>query len=329
MSRASRCLSGASASSTRVCRGWRSARGRAVPGLFPPAQVAEVKALACELPAERGVPLSRWSNAEIAREAVNRGIVAQLSGATVWRWLSEDAIRPWNYRSWIFPRDPDFRAKAGRVLDLYEGRWQGRLLEPGDFVVCADEKPSIQTRARKAPTKPAAPGGGLLVEHEYERMGALCYLAAWDVRCAKIFDRCAAKDGIVPFDALVEQFMSVEPYASARRVFVVTDNGSAHRGKRSIERLHGAWPNLILVHTPIHASWLNQAEIYLSVVQRKVLQPNDFADLDVGEERLLAFGRHYEQIAEPFQWKFTRHDLDRLLARLDQPNAATPVLQAA
>ena len=215
------------------------------------------------------------------------------------------------------------------MLDLYEGRWQGRLLEPGDFVVCADEKPSIQTRARKAPTKPAAPGGGLLVEHEYERMGALCYLAAWDVRCAKFFDRCAAKDGIVPFDALVEQFMSVEPYASARRVFVVTDNGSAHRGKRSIERLHGAWPNLILVHTPIHASWLNQAEIYLSVVQRKVLQPNDFADLDVGEERLLAFGRHYEQIAEPFQWKFTRHDLDRLLARLDQPNAATPVLQAA
>ena len=329
MSRGSRCRSGASASSTRACRGWRSARGQAVPGLFPPAQVAEVKALACELPAERGVPLSRWSSAEIAREAVNRGIVAQLSGATVWRWLSEDAIRPWNYRSWIFPRDPDFRAKAGRVLDLYEGRWQGRLLEPGDFVVCADEKPSIQARARKAPTRPAAPGGGLLVEHEYERMGALCYLAAWDVRCAKIFDRCAPKDGIEPFDALVKQFMSVEPYASAQRVFVVADNGSAHRGRRSIDRLQGAWPNLTLVHTPIHASWLNQTEIYLSVVQRKVLQPNDFADLGVLEERLLAFGRHYEQIAEPFQWKFTRHDLNRLLERLDQPNTATPVLQAA
>ena len=119
----------------KECLGLRSARGRAVPDLFPPAQVAEVKALACELPAERGVPLSRWSSAEIAREAVARGIVAQISGATVWRWLSEDAIRPWNYRSWIFPRDPDFRAKAGRVLDLYEGRWEGRLLEPGDFVV--------------------------------------------------------------------------------------------------------------------------------------------------------------------------------------------------
>jgi hypothetical protein len=329
MSHASRCRSGASASSTRGCRGSRSDRGPVVLDLFPPAQIAEVKALACELPAERGVPLSRWSSAEIAREAVTRGIVAQISGATVWRWLSEDAIRPWSYRTWIFPRDPDFRAKAGRVLDLYEGRWEDRLLEPGDFVVCADEKPSIQARRRKHASVPAAPGGGLLVEHEYERMGALCYLAAWDVRHARIFDRCAPKDGIEPFDALVEQFMSVEPYVSAQRVFVVVDNGSAHRGQRSIDRLRGAWPNLILVHTPIHASWLNQAEIYLSVVQRKVLQPNDFADLEILEQQLLAFSRRYEQIARPFRWKFTRHDLNQLLDRLDQPKAITPLRRAA
>jgi hypothetical protein len=291
--------------------------------------VAEVKALACELPAERGVPLSRWSSAEIAREAVARGIVAEISGATVWRWLSEDAIRPWNYRSWIFPRDPQFKAKARPILDLYEGRWEGQLLEPGDFVVCADEKPSIQARARKHPTLPAMPGAGQRVEHEYERMGALCYLAAWDARRAKIFDRCAAKDGIEPFDALVEQFMSGEPYSKAQRVFVIVDNGSAHRGKRSICRLQGAWPNLILVHTPVHASWLNQAEIYLSIVQRKVLQPNDFADLDALERQLLAFGLHYEQIAKPFEWKFTRRDLDRLLTRLDDSAAQPPQLRAA
>ena len=147
----------------------RNNRGRAGRGAFPPAQVAEVKALACELPSERGVPLSRWSSAEIASEAVERGIVAEISGATVWRWLSEDAIRPWNYRSWIFPRDPDFARKAGRILDLYEGRWDGQLLEPGDFIVCADEKPSIQARARKHPTLGATPGGGQRVEHEYER----------------------------------------------------------------------------------------------------------------------------------------------------------------
>jgi hypothetical protein len=278
--------------------------------------VAEVKALACELPSERGVPLSRWSSAEIAREAIARGVVAEISGTTVWRWLTEDAIRPWNYRSWVFPRDPRFAEKAGPILDLYAGRWDGLLLEPGDCVVCADEKPSIQARARRHPTQ--ATSAGQRVEHEYERKGALCYLAAWDVRRARIFDRCAPKDGIEPFDALVEQFMSVEPYRAAPRVFVVVDNGSAHRGQRSIDRLQGAWPNLILVHTPVHASWLNQAEIYFSAAQRKVLQPNDFADLDALEQRLLAFGRHYERIATPFEWRFTRRDLERLLTRLSQ-----------
>lgn len=132
----------------------RSDLGRVGRDGFPPAQVAEVKALACELPAERGVALSRWSSAELAREAVRRGIVARIAAVTIWRWLTEDAIRPWNYRSWIFPRDPRFAEKAGRVLDLYEGRWEGQLLEPGDFVVCADEKPSIQARARKHPSRP-------------------------------------------------------------------------------------------------------------------------------------------------------------------------------
>jgi hypothetical protein len=279
--------------------------------------------LACERPADSEVPLARWSAIELAAQVISRGICEQISGVTVWRWLSEDAIKPWQHRSWIFPRDPKFTAKAGRILDLYAGRWEGELLHPGDYVVCCDEKPSIQARARKHPTLPAkaAIKRGQRVEHEYERKGALCYLAAWDVKRAKLFDRCASADGIVPFDALVEQFMTVEPYSKARRVFVIVDNGSAHRGKASINRLQGRYENLILVHTPVHASWLNQAEIYFSIVQRKVLTPNDFADLDTLEQQLLAFGRRYEQIAAPFEWKFTRADLDRLAQRLDLPAA--------
>jgi DDE superfamily endonuclease len=276
-----------------------------------------VIALACALGAETGLPLSRWSASELAREAVTRGLVEQISGVTVWRWLSADAIKPWQHRSWIFPRDPHFAARAGPILDLYQGRWQGERLHPGDYVVCADEKPSIQARHRKHRTLPAASGTprGQRVEHEYQRKGALCYLAAWDAKRAKIFDRCAPKDGIEPFDALVEQFMSVEPYRKARRVFLIIDNGSAHRGQRSIDRLHGSWPNLIPVHTPVHASWINQAEIYFSVLQRKVLTPNDLPDLATLEQQLLAFGRRYEQIATPFEWKFTRADLNQLLAR--------------
>jgi hypothetical protein len=151
-------------------------------------------------------------------------------------------------------------------------------------------------------------------------MGALCYLAAWDVRRAKLFGRCEQRSGIAPFDRHVAQVISEEPYRSARRVFFVVDNGSSHRGRRSVERLSAKsprWPELILVHLPIHASWLNQVEIYFSIVQRKVLQPNDFDDLAAVEERLHAFERHYEQLAQPFEWKFTSRDLDALLARLE------------
>jgi hypothetical protein len=118
------------------------------------------------LPVEKGVPLSRWSSTELAREAITRGICERISGVTVWRWLSEDAIRPWQHRSWIFPRDPRFAEKAGPTLDLYAGRWQGERLHPGDYVVCADEKPSIQARARKHATLPARAGDGQKVEHE-------------------------------------------------------------------------------------------------------------------------------------------------------------------
>jgi hypothetical protein len=256
---------------------------------------------------------------------VARGICCEISGSTVWRWLAADAIRPWRYRSWIFPRDPAFREKAARVLDLYEGRFQGRLLHPADFVLSADEKSSIQARRRRHPSAPAAPGAPQRVEHEYERRGALCYFAAWDVRLGRVFGRTEARTGIAPFDRHVAQVMAQEPYRSARRVFWVVDNGSAHRGQRSVERLAARWPRrpeLVLVHLPIHASWLNQVEIYFSVVQRKVLQPNDVADPATLAERLHAFERHYEQIAQPFEWTFTRRDLNALMDRLESSEAA-------
>ena len=275
-----------------------------------------MKALACELPASSGVPLSRWSAAEVAREAMERGLVAEISGTTVWRWLSEDALRPFYHRSWVFPRDPDFAHKAGRALDLYEGKWEGEPLGPEEYVISADEKTSIQARDRCHPALPTDEQRLMRVEHEYERKGALAYLAAWDVHRAKLFGRCEPKNGIEPFGRLVEQVMSVEPYASADRVFWVVDNGSSHRGVACVKRLEGEWPNLRLIHLPVHASWLNQIEIYFSVVQRKVLTPNDFADLEVLAECLFAFQEHYEQAAEPFAWKFTRDDLDRLLSRL-------------
>jgi transposase len=288
------------------------------PPAFSPEVVVAIKALACEFPDACGVPLSRWHAPDLARAAVERGIVASISGTTVWRWLSADAIRPWQNRSWVFPRDPDFAEKAGRVLDLYQRRFAGETVGEKDFVICADEKTSIQARARKHPTAPPAHGRPMRVEHEYERGGALVYLAAWDVHRAKLFGRCEPSTGIAPFRRLVEQVMDAEPYTSADRVFWIVDNGSSHRGQASVERLQGAFSNLVLIHLPVHASWLNQIEIYFSIIQRELLTPNDFADLKKLQARLLAFQSHYEQIAEPFEWRFTRADLDALLARLHQ-----------
>jgi len=274
--------------------------------------VVAIKALACELPAKTDTPLARWQCPDLARAAVESGIVASISGTTIWRWLSTDAIKPWQHRSWIFPRDPDFAAKAARVLDIYARRFNDTPLRCDEFVISADEKTSIQARIRKHATTPPA----------------LAYLAAWDVHRAKVFGRCEETTGIEPFDRLVGQVMTRQPYASARRVFWVVDNGSSHRGQASIDRLEDRWPTLRLIHLPVHASWLNQVEIYFSVVQRKVVSPNDFHSLSDVESRLLDFQQHYEQIATPFEWKFTKNDLNALLERIAAHDHADRTLAA-
>src|SRR4051794_37168366 len=218
-----------------------SGPGRGVPGRFPPAEIAEVKALACELPAQTGRPLSRWSAAELAREAVERGIVCSVSGTTVWRWLSEDAIRPWAWRSWVFPRDPDFREKAGRVLDLYERRWQGRRLHPGDYVISADEKTQLQALLKRHPLVAPGPGRAGLVEHEYRRQGTLAYLAAIDVHDPRrgLFGHCQTKISNQAFDALVAEVMTSEPYASARSWSSTTAPSTAARRQSTASRAAG------------------------------------------------------------------------------------------
>jgi DDE superfamily endonuclease len=152
-------------------------------------------------------------------------------------------------------------------------------------------------------------------------MGALTYLAALDIgrrghRPPRVFGRSEPKGGIAPFDRLVWQVLTKEPYASARRVFWIVDNGPSHRGQASVDRLQKRWPNLVLVHLPIHPSWLNQVEIYFSIIQRKVLEPNDFEDLGVLARTLNQFEHRWNEVAEPFEWNFTREDLADLMARL-------------
>ena len=280
------------------------------------------------MPAKLGLPFSRLHIPDIRSEVIKRGLVAQISGTTIWRWLVEDAIKPWTHRSWIFPRDPDFAAKAGRVLDLYAREFEGRKLKRDEYVISADEKTSIQARIRCHPSVAANSRHPMLVEHEYDRGGSFAYIAAWDVHRAKLFGHLAPTTGIEPFDHLVDQVMMQEPYRSARRVFWVLDNGSSHRGLASVRRLQKAHKNIVPVHLPIHASWINQIEIYYSILQRKVLTPADAISLDHLAQRILAFQATYENMAEPFQWKFTRADLNKMLARLAAKEAAGDELAA-
>jgi len=277
---------------------------------------ALVKAVACELIAETKQPLSRQSLADVtvrARTALGK----PLSRSTVWRMLATDAIKPWRYKYWIFPRDPAFADKAGPILDLYAGKWQGKCLGPKDHVLSADEKTSIQARIRCHPSLPPTPGRPAYIENEYERGGALQYLAAWDVRRGYVMGRCEPTTGIAPFGRLVDQVLAEEPYRSGERLFWIVDNGSSHRGATAKQRLSQVDSRIILVHTPVHASWLNQVEIYFSIIQRKVLTPNDFADLEAIRLRLAFYEALSNQSPTPFQWKFDRTKLATLLAKIE------------
>ena len=214
------------------------------PRVFPPEVIMEVKALACELPATTGTPLSRWSVADIARQVRSAGFVATISDKTVWRWLNEDAIHPWQHRCWLFPRDPQFILKASRILDLYERVWDGKRLKKDEFVLSADEETSIKARQPRHQTLPTNPG----VSHEggtrKQALWRWVYIAAMDVHCAKFFGRCERKSGIATFDRLVGQVMTAPPYNEARRVFWIVDNGSSHRGPKSVLRLKSKYPIL-------------------------------------------------------------------------------------
>jgi transposase len=318
---------GVSEDTVRKWRGRFAARG--LPGLedlpragrprrISAAERAEVCALACQLPAATGVPLARWTCPELAAELASRGLAGPISPSSVRRILAEHPIKPWQYQSWIFPRDPDFEAKARVILDLYQGLYGGKPLGPGDRILSFDAKPSIQARERIHATLPAAPGRPARVEHEYVRHGALALLAGLDVRTGQVFASTPRTTGIDPFMNLVGQVMARPEYKDAPRVFVIVDNGSDHRGKAAIDRLRKAHPNAVMIHTPVHASWLNQVEIFFSVIQKKVVSPNDFPSLEKLSETLLAFVDRYNQTAKPFNWKYTADDLKDLLRRISE-----------
>jgi hypothetical protein len=292
----------------------RIAKDGAERPLFPPLDRAFVTAIACETVAQTQQPRSRQSLADLTRRA--HDVLAEpMSRSTVWRILHEDAIKPWQYKHGIFPRDPDFARKAAPILDLYAGHWEGKILGPGDYVLSSDEKTSIPARDHRGNETPPEPRRRRRIDPEYKRQGALQYLAAWDVHRGIIVGRCEAKTGILPFGRLVDQVLESAPYDRAERLFIVVDNGSSHRGGASIQRMRKRDKRITLLHTPVHASWLNQVEIYFSIIQRKVLTPNDFPNLEAVRLRLARYEELSNRTPKPFRWKFTRQKLAKWLQK--------------
>ena len=285
----------------------RARSGR--PRTFGARAHAQVKAVACQLPAERGLPLSRFSISEIHEEVRKENLHPLPSRTTVWRILHEDGLRSWTYRTWIHKRAPDFLEKAGPILDLYEGVWQGRPLGPGDRVVCADEKTGIQLLSRQHPTRPPRSGEPGRVEFEYRRKGTITFVGALDVRSGKVFGAFPESNNAGAFRQFVGEVMAQEPLASASRVFWVMDNGSAHHPKSFGPWLQATFPQAQVLHTPVHASWVDQEEIFLSILTRKALTPRDFRSKEEARARIRGFLARWNRHRHPFRWRYTRADL--------------------
>ena len=274
----------------------------------------QVVAVVCETLHQHELPLSRFSIHDLLPIVRREADLPQLSASTVARILNQNALKPWRYRYWLYPRDPEFVSKACRVLDLYAGVWHDEPLGPGDYVISADEK-TVQVLQRCHTGQPAAPDYPQRVEFEYVRHGTVAYHAAWDVQRGRIFGRVAPNTCIATFAELVDLVMQQEPYRSAARVFWIVDGGSAHHPNTFPARLQAQYANTVTVALPTHSSWLNQIEIYFSIVQRKVLTPLDIRDADYLAERLLDFQGYYQHTARPFNWAFTAQ---ALRARLEE-----------
>ena len=272
------------------------------------------------MPQEEGVPLGRWSYAEIARRLVALGVVVSIAVSTIARWLAAEKLKPWRYHTWQHILDPQaFLERARPVLNLYQKAQA--LWEEGVWVVCVDEKTSIQARQRTPPPEPAIPGQPVHIPSRYRRRGAWQLFAGLSVVDGMVFGQCRERKRFVDFQAfLLETLFPEALKRGVRTLVLILDNSTTHAPKRwegwLQEQLEtGRWPFTVEVHwLPTNASWLNQIEIWFSILQRKVLQPNHFTSLEDLEKTLQGFIAHYNETAKPIRWSYTAEKLEQKLA---------------
>ena len=271
---------------------------------------AIITVLACELPATLQFPLSRMSSNDIHVEA-SRELNPCPSQSTIAAWLAQAAIRPWTYTSWVTPRDPQFEQKAVPVLGLYNGLWSGEELSEHDVVICADEMTGIQARSRRR--TPPGPHTLNHVEHQYERHGTTIYQAALIVGTGEVIGQCVDRNARANFESLVESVMTHPICRQADRVFWITDNGGAHHPNTFTWWLKQQHDNVEGLHLPTGASWLNQIELYFSVLSRKALAGESFPSVSALSDRINGFEDRWNQTPTPVEWTYTSEQLTELL----------------
>jgi len=291
-------------------------------GVFPPQERAQVTALACSLPKQVQVPLSRWSRAEIARHIASDPALPAISTSTVGRWLKAERIRPWRYHSWQHIHDPKaFLQRARPVLEAYA---QASALQADKtWLICLDEKTSIQAREGEQAPRPAQPGKPQLHEARYQRHGFRHLFAGLSVADGKVYATCRERKCFVDFQAFMQE--QIVPEALRRQVqnvIFILDNGTTHAPKQlegwlqEQEQVCKGRLHFQVLWLPANASWLDQLEIWFSLLQRKHLQPNHFSTVKALETSLMEFIAHYNQTAKPIKWTYTTEKLQHKLGKL-------------
>ena len=289
------------------------------PGVFPPEVKAQATALACSLPKEQQQALSRWSLAEIATRLVLLGLVSSIAPSTLSRWFAADKLKPWRYHNWQHIIDPQaFLERARPVLRLYERA--AELLKQGIWVVCVDEKTSIQARQPQQSPRPAQPAQPLQLSPRYNRQGALHLFAGLSVADGFKYGQTFARKRFIDFQTFL--LTIIIPEALRRGVHslkLIMDNGTTHAPKQLQAWLdaqiaaHG-WPLTIeVIWLPPNASWLDQIEIWFSILQRKLLQPNYFDTLQELTQSILQFISSQNLSPKPIRWTYTVEKLEQKL----------------
>ena len=290
-------------------------------GVFPPQVRAQVTAIACSLPKQAQVPLSRWSRAELARRVAQDPALPGISASTVGRWLKAERIRPWRYHAWQHIHEPvAFLQRAQPVLEAYVQAQA--LLRAGTWLVSLDEKTSIQAREGEQPPRPARPGKPLLHEARYHRRGARHLFAGLSVADGKVYGTCRQRKCFVDFQAFVRQEIISEALRrQVHTVIFILDNGTTHAPKqlegwlREQEQACEGQLHFQLHWLPPNASWLDQIEIWFSLLQRKCLQPNHFVTTKALETALNEYIAYYNQTAQPINWTYTVEKLEQKLGK--------------